>query len=216
MKITQSKNFFIFILLNTLLSCSQVFSAPKQLTIPDGAISKHRGRYARAYWYEGSLRKNDLWFSFLDYDKSYFYNVIESRRLDSDLIKAVVIERRLDNRSAVEKDPSLKKIYRYSFIDKYYNCRNRTSDSVYTGGRAVHFPPDRVVDGYPAFQDWDDKEQKYVGEFKPNKNYIKLDNEDHPMWYYFSYGIDSKLKMTPVVRNSNGEAMLEGACRYFK
>ncbi len=216
MKITQNKNFFIFILLNLLLSCPQVFPAPKKLIIPDTAIPRHSGRYARAYWYEGSLRKNDLWFTFLKYDKSYFYNVNKSRRLDSDLIKVVLIERELSNRSAVEKDPSIEKIYRYNFRDQYYNCRNRTSDDVWTGGKAVYYDPDIFIDGYPAFQDWDDKLQKSVGELKPNKNLIRLDNEDYPMWYYFTYRIDTQLEMKPVVRNSNGEAMLEGACRYFK
>ena len=36
------------------------------------------------------------------------------------------------------------------------------------------------------------------------------------MWYYYTYGNDTKLEMRPVVPNSNGEAMLRGACRYFK
>ncbi len=202
--------------MNSLLSCYQVLSAPKKLVIPDNAISKHSGRYARAYWYEGSLKKNDLWYSFLKYDRSYFYNINKSRRIDSDLIKVVLIERRLRNRRAVANDPSIKKIYSYAFSDQYYNCRYRTSDNVWTGGKALYYAPDKVIDGYPAFQDWDDKLQKSVGELKPNKNYVRLYNEDHPMWYFYTYGIGGELKMEPVIPNSNGELMLKSACRYFK
>ena len=216
MKLKPSKNIFIFILLNTLFYSNEVFSAPKKLIIPERAIPKHSGIYKRAYWYEGALRKNNLWFNFLEYDRSFFYNETKSGRISSNLIKVVVIERSLRNSYQLKKDPSQMRIYGYSFLDQYYDCRNRTSATAYTGGSGSYYPPERIIDGYPEKYNYDDKLDSSVGENKPDRKYIKLDNEDHPMWYKYYPGTEHKVEMIPVVRNSNGEAMLEGACRYFK